>query len=155
MNYRLLEFGSKIVCDIVLKRKYKLPSSNQSILPYLYSQTYQNRNNSWKPECVLSFNMGWRILIIFIRQPMLKLKTHSGFHDFFLFIPMYMQIIQYTSEKYYYSSFQIVKTSHVRMEAFVPAQRVDIRVNVLLVSQALFAKVCFPFVTFVFLWSLF
>ena len=35
---------------------YRLP-----ILPYLYSQTYQNRNNSWKPECVLSFNMGWRI----------------------------------------------------------------------------------------------
>jgi hypothetical protein len=27
----------QIVCDIVRKRKYKLPSSNQSILPYLYS----------------------------------------------------------------------------------------------------------------------
>jgi hypothetical protein len=26
-----------IVCDIFRKRKYKLPSSNQSILPYLYS----------------------------------------------------------------------------------------------------------------------
>ena len=26
-----------IVCDIFPKRKYKLPSSNQSILPYLYS----------------------------------------------------------------------------------------------------------------------
>ena len=26
-----------IVCDIVRKRKYKLPSSNQSIPPYLYS----------------------------------------------------------------------------------------------------------------------
>ena len=46
-------------------------------------------------ECVLSFNKGWRILvnciprlwlgiIINIRQPMLKLKTHSGFHDLFL-----------------------------------------------------------------------
>ena len=28
--------------------------------------------------------MGWRILINFIRQSMLKLKTHSGFHDLFL-----------------------------------------------------------------------
>ena len=45
-------------------------------------------------ECVLSFNMGWRILVNFIprlwlgiiiniRQPMLKLKTHSGFYDLF------------------------------------------------------------------------
>jgi hypothetical protein len=32
----------------------------------------------------LSFNMGWRILVNFIRQFMLKLKTHSGFHDLFL-----------------------------------------------------------------------
>jgi hypothetical protein len=23
------------------------------------------RNNSWKPECVLSFNMGWRILVFY------------------------------------------------------------------------------------------
>ena len=40
--------------------------------------------------------MGWRILVFYtepgarvkftnIRQPMLKLKTHSGFHDFFRF----------------------------------------------------------------------
>jgi hypothetical protein len=46
--------------------------------------TYQNRNNSWKPECVLSFNMGWRILTNFTHHPMLKLKTHSGFHNLFL-----------------------------------------------------------------------
>ena len=25
----------------------------------------QNRNKSWKPECVLSFNMGWPILVIY------------------------------------------------------------------------------------------
>jgi hypothetical protein len=33
------------------------------------------------PECVFSFNMGWWILVKFtnICQPMLKLKTHSGF----------------------------------------------------------------------------
>jgi len=28
--------------------------------------------------------MGWRIFVNFICQPMLKLKTHSGFHDLFL-----------------------------------------------------------------------
>jgi hypothetical protein len=28
--------------------------------------------------------MGWRILVNFICQPMLKLKTHSGVHDLFL-----------------------------------------------------------------------
>jgi hypothetical protein len=42
------------------------PSYNQSILPYLFSLTFQNRNKSWKPECVLSFNMDWRILVNFI-----------------------------------------------------------------------------------------
>ena len=35
----------------------KKTSTNQSILPYLYSQIYWNHNNSWRPECVLSFNM--------------------------------------------------------------------------------------------------
>ena len=35
------------------------------------------RNKSWKPECVLSFKMDWRIKFTNIRQPMLKLKTHS------------------------------------------------------------------------------
>jgi hypothetical protein len=28
--------------------------------------------------------MDWRILVDFIRQSMLKLPTHSGFHDLFL-----------------------------------------------------------------------
>ena len=41
------------------------------------------RNKSWKPECVGSFNMGWRIKFTNIRQLMLKLKTHFGFHDLF------------------------------------------------------------------------
>jgi hypothetical protein len=50
------------------------------------------RSKSWKPECVGSFNMDWRILVFYpepeamikfnnIRQSMLKLKTHYGFHD--------------------------------------------------------------------------
>ena len=32
----------------------------------------------------LSFNMDWQILLNFIPQSMLKLPTHSGFHDLFL-----------------------------------------------------------------------
>jgi len=43
------------------------------------------RNKSWKPECVGRFNMDWRIKFTNIRQSMLKLKTHSGFHDLFRF----------------------------------------------------------------------
>ena len=39
---------------IVRKRKYKLLSSDQSIVPYLYSQTYQNRNKSRMPEHILA-----------------------------------------------------------------------------------------------------
>ena len=49
--------------------------------------TQKLRNKSWKPECVLDFNVSWRILVIWlgmkftnICQPMLKLKTNSGFH---------------------------------------------------------------------------
>jgi hypothetical protein len=33
----------------------------------------------------LSFNMSWRIKFTTIRQPILKLKTHSDFHDLFRF----------------------------------------------------------------------
>jgi hypothetical protein len=43
----------------------------------------ETNHGSQKLECVLSFNMGWRILVNFIRQFMLKLPTHSGFHDLF------------------------------------------------------------------------
>jgi hypothetical protein len=64
MDWRILVFYPEP--EAFRKRKYKLPSSNQSMLPYLYYSTYQNRNKSWKPECVLSFNMDWRILINFI-----------------------------------------------------------------------------------------
>jgi hypothetical protein len=37
------------------------------------------RNKSWKPECVLSFNMGWRILVFYPEPeaPMLKLNKNS------------------------------------------------------------------------------
>ena len=35
---------------------------------------HQNRNKSWKPECVLSFKMGWRILVNFIPLLWLRIK---------------------------------------------------------------------------------
>ena len=35
---------------------------------------HQNRNKSWKPECVLSFNMGWRILVNCIPRLWLWIK---------------------------------------------------------------------------------
>ena len=35
---------------------------------------YQNRNNSWKPECVLSLNMGSWILVYFIPRLQLEIK---------------------------------------------------------------------------------
>jgi hypothetical protein len=35
------------------------------IIPLYYITTYHLRNKSWKPECVLSFNMGWRILVFY------------------------------------------------------------------------------------------
>jgi hypothetical protein len=38
---------------------YRLP-----IKVYYHICTYQNRNKSWKPECVLSFNMDWQINFI-------------------------------------------------------------------------------------------
>jgi hypothetical protein len=36
--------------------------------------SYQNRNKSLKPEYVLSFNMGWRILVKFIPRLWLGIK---------------------------------------------------------------------------------
>jgi hypothetical protein len=40
--------------------------------------------NHGNQNVFLSFHMGWRILVNFIGQSMLKLKAHSGFHDLFL-----------------------------------------------------------------------
>ena len=87
MNYRLLEIWQHKFCATLsanVNINYCLPIK---VYYHIYTlKTYQNQNNSWKPECVLSFNMGWRILVFYpnICQPMLKLKTHSGFHDLFL-----------------------------------------------------------------------
>jgi hypothetical protein len=64
------------------------------LIPWLQVNVSRDylRNKSWKPECVLSLNMGWRILVFYpklkftnIRQPMLTLKAHSGFHELFRF----------------------------------------------------------------------
>ena len=37
----------------------------------------KNRNKSWKPECVLSFNMDWRILVNCIPRFWLGIKYYS------------------------------------------------------------------------------
>ena len=52
---------------------YRLPIKVY-ILSYQNSQTYQNRNKSWKPECFLSFNMDWRILVNFTPRFWLGIK---------------------------------------------------------------------------------
>ena len=38
---------------------------------YICVLTLCLRNKSWKPECVLSFNMDWRIKFTNIRQPII------------------------------------------------------------------------------------
>jgi hypothetical protein len=72
-------------------RFHKLLNHSQNVIvavKILYINKSQHVD-SWKPECFLSFNMGWRILVEIqftnIGQPMLKLKTHSGFHELFRF----------------------------------------------------------------------
>jgi len=60
--------------------------SHQSILPYLYYYTYQNRNNLWKPYCVVSFNMGWQDISKFYPSLPLGVKyehppTHVKIHN--------------------------------------------------------------------------
>jgi hypothetical protein len=86
MDYGLLEF----VCDIARKRKfmnYRL--SHQSILPYLYHYTYQNLINSWKPYCVVSFNMGWDDISKF--YPPTRYSQHSiASMNYFLIKLLYM-----------------------------------------------------------------
>ena len=42
---------------------YRLPIK---VYYHICTLRHQNRNKSWKPECVLSFNMGWQILVNFI-----------------------------------------------------------------------------------------
>ena len=69
--------------------KYVEMSPYIEILLWFYSNIDRHiiylRNKSWNPECVLSFNMDWRIKFTNIRQPMLKLETHSSFHELFRF----------------------------------------------------------------------
>jgi hypothetical protein len=42
----------------VFTRFYSVNNANTQLI--WSSETYQNRNNSWKPYCLLSFNMGWQ-----------------------------------------------------------------------------------------------
>jgi 3-deoxy-D-manno-octulosonic-acid transferase len=64
MSYRQPEFGNmkvrtsqpamhKLCANVFINARL----SHQSVQRYLYC-SYQNRNNSWKPDCVVSLNMG-------------------------------------------------------------------------------------------------
>ena len=68
--YHVLLFSTKKVWRY---RKYKLPLSNQSSC----TLRHQNRNKSWKQECVLSFNMDWWILVNVITRFWLGIKYYS------------------------------------------------------------------------------
>jgi hypothetical protein len=96
-----------IVCDIFVKPKYKLPSSNESILPYWTLRNIRIEIN-YGSHNVLSFNMEWRILVNFIRRSMSKLPTHSGFHDLFLKYTTLLVFGLYYRVGSYYSYFVIV-----------------------------------------------
>ena len=56
-------FGFVCLCLVICVPSVA-SSSGLSILecPFGFCNVYL-RNKSWKPECVLSFNMGWRILV--------------------------------------------------------------------------------------------
>jgi hypothetical protein len=45
-SYNLMLTATLLTCKIIIK-------------------TFYLRNKSWKPECVGSFNMGWRILVFY------------------------------------------------------------------------------------------
>ena len=46
------------------------------VLPFLYEYiTHSLKNKSWKPECVLTFNMDWWILV-FYPEPQAKDKIY-------------------------------------------------------------------------------
>ena len=36
------------------------------------------RNKSWKPECVLSFNMGWQVLVFYTEWELGQKRSKSG-----------------------------------------------------------------------------
>ena len=69
-------------CDWLFHWQHKLCATfstsvniNYRLPIKVYYRIYtQNRNKSWKPECVLSFNMDWRILVNFIPRFWLGIK---------------------------------------------------------------------------------
>ena len=57
-------FWSVTVCkNYVVYQSYENPM--QYLIPRLMLHVLYLRNKSWKPECPLSFNMGWRILVFY------------------------------------------------------------------------------------------
>ena len=50
---------------LILLYSHFFPSLSFSSLLKFFFIIIKLRNKSWKPECVLSFNMGWRILVFY------------------------------------------------------------------------------------------
>ena len=89
-------FSIKFLCFFIIS--FLFPYFNLFVSIFIQSYTNNNlhvstiswtlRNKSWKPECVLSFNMGWRILIFYPEleardkiywYPPTNVKTHYTF----------------------------------------------------------------------------
>jgi hypothetical protein len=61
---------SETVCkNYGVYQSYENPM--QYLIPRLMFHVLYLKNKSWKPECALSFNMGWRILV-FYTQPVAR-----------------------------------------------------------------------------------
>jgi hypothetical protein len=56
-------FKTKLVLELLQNKKHEI----------MQCKHFKLRFKSWKPECVLSFNMDWQIKFTNIRQLMLKL----------------------------------------------------------------------------------
>ena len=57
--------GMAVTKRIIVLPTMILLSNNFNV--FLYHRPFSNqiRNKSWKPECVRSFNMDWRILVFY------------------------------------------------------------------------------------------
>ena len=73
------------MCDTTLHNmKGKLFGSCEFVTSLHFNLCLYLRNNSWKPYCVVSFNMGWRIILFYPEQWQgIKFTQMSGGHEIF------------------------------------------------------------------------
>ena len=73
----------------------------------LPSITEHLRNKSWKPDCVLSFNMGWRILIFYPEPVVWCSGQHvGGVVQWSLFL--YNRVVVWCSGHYFCTTMSVV-----------------------------------------------